>query len=96
MMFPWQLLPFWLLSNVHAQSAKVPLYVGSMAPLSGKRAWWGAGITAAMQMAFEYINNRSDILPSYELRLLADDTRVRFLRHLHILHEIKLWSFRVE
>ena len=82
MMFPWQLLPFWLLSNVQAQSVKVPLYVGSMAPLSGKRAWWGAGITAAMQMAFEYINNRSDILPSYELRLLADDTRVRFLRHL--------------
>jgi len=46
-----------------------------MAPLSGKRAWWGAGITAAMQMAFEYINDRSDILPYYELRLLVNDTQ---------------------
>lgn len=76
----WQLLPFWFLPLAQAQpSAKVPLYIGSMAPLTGKRAWWGAGITAAMQMAFEYINNSSDILPSYELRLLANDTKVRII-----------------
>ena len=61
-----------------------------MAPLTGKRAWWGAGITAAMQMAFEYINNRSDILSFYELRLLANDTQVRFLRPYHLL-----WEFAV-
>lgn len=79
MMLPWQLLPLLVFSNIQAQSsAKVPLYIGSMAPLSGKRAWWGAGITAAMQMAFEYINDRSDILPYYELRLLVNDTQVRF------------------
>ena len=77
-MILWQLLPFWFLTFAQAQpSTKVPLYIGSMAPISGKRAWWGAGITAAMQMAFEYINNSSDILPSYEMRLLANDTKVR-------------------
>jgi len=71
-----QLLLLWFLSLAQAQpSTKVPLYIGSMAPLTGKRAWWGAGITAAMQMAFEYINNSSDVLPSYELRLLANDTK---------------------
>ena len=79
-MFLWELLPFWFLSLAQTQpSAKVPLYIGSMAPLTGQRAWWGAGITAAMQMAFEYINNSSDILPSYELRLLANDTKVRII-----------------
>lgn len=77
-MILWQLLPFSFLTLAQAQlSTKVPLYIGSMAPLSGKRAWWGAGISAAMQMAFEYINNSSDILPSYEMRLLANDTKVR-------------------
>ena len=79
-MFLWELLPFWFLSLAQTQpSAKVPLYIGSMAPLTGQRAWWGAGVTAAMQMAFEYINNSSDILPFYELRLLANDTKVRII-----------------
>jgi len=79
-MILWHLLPFWLLPLAQAQaSLKVPLYIGSMAPLTGKRKWWGAGITAAMRMAFEYINNSSDILPSYELRLLANDTKVRVI-----------------
>ncbi|KAL9969262.1 hypothetical protein ACROYT_G021458 [Oculina patagonica] len=74
-MILWQLLPLCLLVRAQVQPSKVSLYIGSMAPLSGKRAWWGAGITAAMQMAFEYINNSSHILPSYELRLLANDTK---------------------
>ena len=79
-MILWQLLPFCFLPLAQAQPvAKVPLYIGSMAPLTGKRAWWGEGITAAMQMAFEYINHSSDILPSYELRLLANDTKVRII-----------------
>ena len=86
MLLFWQPLPLiFLLAHVQAQSLKVPLYIGSMAPLSGKRSWWGAGITAAMQMAFEYINNRSDILPYYELRLLANDTRVRIARYFECL-----------
>lgn len=79
-MILWQLLSVCLLTHAaQVQSSKSPLYIGSMAPLSGKRAWWGAGITTAMQMAFEYINNSSDILPWYELKLLANDTKVRIL-----------------
>ena len=78
-MILWQLFSVCLLTHAQVHSSKSPLYIGSMAPLSGKRAWWGAGITAAMQMAFEYINNSSDILPWYELKLLANDTKVRIL-----------------
>lgn len=79
-MILWQLLPLCLLAvRAQVQPSKLPLYIGSMAPLSGTRAWWGAGITAAMQMAFEYINNSSHVLPSYELRLLANNTKVRLI-----------------
>ena len=82
MMLVMQWLSLCFVAIVHAQSNKIPLYVGSLAPLSGKRSWWGAGITAAMKMAFDYINNRTDILPSYELTLLANDTKVRCSRIL--------------
>lgn len=75
-MILWVLFHIFLLFLTPAQtkSVKSPLCVGSMAPLTGRRAWWGAGITAAMQMAFEYINNDSSILPGYELKLMANDT----------------------
>lgn len=80
-MILWVLCHIFLLFLTPAQtkSVKSPLYVGSMAPLTGRRAWWGAGITAAMKMAFEYINNDSSILPGYELKLMANDTMVRFI-----------------
>lgn len=88
MMMVMQWLALCFATIFHAQSNKIPLYVGSMAPLSGKRSWWGAGITAAMKMAFEYINNRTDILPSYKLTLLANDTKVRCCRFLLTLNKI--------
>ena len=83
MKLSWQVLLGSLLTVAQAksQSSKVSLYVGSMAPLTGRRSWWGAGITTAMQMAFELINNRSDILPYFELRLLENDTRVRIIAY---------------
>ena len=79
----WQVLLGSLLTVAQAksQSSKVSLYVGSMAPLTGPRSWWGAGITTAMQMAFELINNRSDILPYFELKLLENDTLVRAIEY---------------
>lgn len=52
------------------------LYIGSMAPMSGDRAWWGAGIPLAIEMAFEDINKRSDILKEYKLNLIPRDTQV--------------------
>lgn len=62
------------LANITVQ--KRTLYVGSMAPMTGNRAWWGAGIPLAIQMAFEDINKRSDILKDYELELISRDTKV--------------------
>ena len=83
MKLSWQVLLGSLLTVAQAksQSSKVSLYVGSMAPLTGPRSWWGAGITTAMQMAFELINNRSDILPYFELKLLENDTLVRAIEY---------------
>lgn len=48
-----------------------------MAPMTGKKAWWGAGIPLAIEMAFEDINARNDILKEYRLQLVARDTQVR-------------------
>ena len=62
------------LSNKTGQ--RTTLYVGSMAPMTGKRAWWGAGIPLAIEMAFEDINKRDDILRDYELKLISRDTQV--------------------
>ena len=64
-----------LTATSHAR--KRPLYIGSMAPMTGKRAWWGAGIPLAIEMAFEDINARNDILKEYRLQLVARDTQVR-------------------
>lgn len=61
------------LSNKTGQ--RTTLYVGSMAPMTGKRAWWGAGIPLAIEMAFEDINKRDDILRDYELKLISRDTQ---------------------
>lgn len=75
--FPFGLL---LLSTTNfITSASVPnrtIFIGVMAPLSGSRAWWGAGIPVAIEMAFDYVNNRSDILPGYNLKLVPRDTKV--------------------
>lgn len=49
-----------------------------MAPMTGKKAWWGAGIPLAIEMAFEDINARNDILKEYRLQLVARDTQVRY------------------
>lgn len=69
-----------LASNLTAtsQARKRPLYIGSMAPMTGKKAWWGAGIPLAIEMAFEDINARNDILKEYRLQLVARDTQVRY------------------
>ncbi|KAJ7363713.1 hypothetical protein OS493_009876 [Desmophyllum pertusum] len=74
-MFWWlQLLHLCLLTHAQPQPPKVPLYIGSMAPLSGSRAWWGAGITAAMKWRLSTSTTALTFLLSYELRLLANDT----------------------
>ena len=44
--------------------------------MTGKRAWWGAGIPLAIEMAFEDINARSDVLQGYRLKLIRRDSQV--------------------
>ncbi|XP_068754986.1 gamma-aminobutyric acid type B receptor subunit 2-like [Montipora capricornis] len=62
-------------SRHDSQIQKRQLYIGSMAPVSGKRAWWGGGIPLAFQMAFEDINKRNDVLGAYNLKLVGSDTQ---------------------
>lgn len=46
------------------------LYVGLMVFMIGKRVWWGVGILLVIEMVFEDINKRDDILRGYELKLI--------------------------
>lgn len=46
------------------------LYVGLMVFMIGKRVWWGVGILLVIEMVFEDINKRDDILRDYELKLI--------------------------
>lgn len=65
-------------ANMHNITAhERPLYIGAMAPMTGSRSWWGAGIPLAIEMAFEDINKRSDVLKEYKLILDQRDTQVR-------------------
>lgn len=58
-----------------AVSGKKALHVGALFPMSG--GWpGGQACHPAAQMALEDVNNRRDILPEYELRLIHHDSQV--------------------
>ena len=51
------------------------LYIGGIFPMSG--AWAGGlGCRPAVDMAFEDINSRLDILPGYHLEMVSNDSHV--------------------
>ncbi|XP_071835077.1 gamma-aminobutyric acid type B receptor subunit 1-like [Apostichopus japonicus] len=52
---------------------KIPLYIGGIFSMSG--LWDGSGCLVAAELALEQINNRSDILPDYELKMLWNDSQ---------------------
>ncbi|PIK56927.1 putative gamma-aminobutyric acid type B receptor subunit 1 [Apostichopus japonicus] len=54
-------------------SSTIPLYIGGM--LSMTVGWDGTGCLVAAELAMEQINNRSDILQGYELRMASKDTQ---------------------
>ncbi|XP_020910363.1 gamma-aminobutyric acid type B receptor subunit 1-like [Exaiptasia diaphana] len=62
-------------SSVPLCSSKQPLYIGCISPMTGKSDWWGRGIPVAAEMAFDMINNQSNILKDYELILLKNDSK---------------------
>ncbi len=53
---------------------KIPLYLGGFFSLGG--VWDGSGILPAVEMALDHINERQDVLPEYELRMVWNDTQV--------------------
>ena len=66
---------FPMLDNV---DKKIPLYLGGYFSLGG--IWDGSGILPAVEMALEHINERTDILAEYELKMIWNDTQVSRLR----------------
>ncbi|KFQ98862.1 Gamma-aminobutyric acid type B receptor subunit 1, partial [Nipponia nippon] len=57
-------------------TGKKAVHVGALFPMSG--GWpGGQACLPAVRMALEDINNRRDILPDYELRLIHHDSKVR-------------------
>lgn len=44
-----------------------------MVLMIGDRVWWGVGILLVIEMVFEDINKRSDILKEYKLSLILCD-----------------------
>lgn len=59
---------------------KIPLYIGGMMSMSG--GWDGSGCLVAAELALEQINNRTDILANYELKMLWNDTQVSLINRL--------------
>lgn len=56
-------------------SGKKKLYIGALFPMSG--GWpGGQACLPAAQMALDLVNNRTDILPDYEMELIHYDSRV--------------------
>lgn len=72
-----------LLSWPCAVAGKKKLYIGALFPMSG--GWpGGQACLPAAQMALELVNNRTDILPDYELELIYYDSMVR-IKNLNAL-----------
>lgn len=64
-------------------AGKKKLYIGALFPMSG--GWpGGQACLPAAQMALDLVNNRSDILPDYELELIHYDSMVRAGQHFTI------------
>lgn len=58
-----------------SSAGKKKLYIGALFPMSG--GWpGGQACMPSAQMALDLVNNRSDILPDYELELIHYDSMV--------------------
>ena len=62
--------------NSSVVGGKTPLHVMGLFGMEGP---WPGGhaMLAAVQMGFDHVNARPDILPNYELRLIWNNTKVR-------------------
>lgn len=58
---------------------KKDLYLLGLFPIEGNWGAWGKAFILASEMALDHINNRSDILQGYTLKLDWNDTKVQLL-----------------
>ncbi|XP_071835071.1 gamma-aminobutyric acid type B receptor subunit 1-like isoform X2 [Apostichopus japonicus] len=65
---------------------RIPIHIGGMFSISD-RVWDGSGCLVAAELALEQINNRSDILPDYELRMVWNDTECEKSKMTRILFD---------
>ena len=61
--------------NITTTSSKIPLYLGGYFPMPGS-SYDGSGFIPATQMALDHINERDDILPEYELKMIVNNSGV--------------------
>ncbi|XP_072030368.1 gamma-aminobutyric acid type B receptor subunit 1-like [Amphiura filiformis] len=52
---------------------RIPLYLGGFFSFSGP--WDGSGVLPAVEMALDHINQRTDVLAEYELKMVWNDTQ---------------------
>lgn len=58
-------------------SGKKELYIGAFLSMTFEDSGWlAAGSLPAIQIAFEDVNNSTDILKDYELKMVLKDTKV--------------------
>ena len=69
---------FFYLTLFSLSSAEEPkdVYVLALLPMTGTVWPGGKAILMVANMALEFINNRSDILEGYNLKLIVTDTKV--------------------
>uniref|UniRef100_A0A3P8WS48 Gamma-aminobutyric acid type B receptor subunit 1 n=1 Tax=Cynoglossus semilaevis TaxID=244447 RepID=A0A3P8WS48_CYNSE len=77
--------------------AKKKLYIGALFPMSG--GWpGGQACLPAAQMALQLVNERTDILPDYELELIYYDRTVLFLFfviHTSLIKQVVMRGFEL-
>ena len=61
-------------SRSTSASKKIPLYIIGFFGFGGN--WDNSGVLPAVELAIDHINDRLDILPEYEIRMLWNDTKV--------------------
>ncbi|XP_077991623.1 gamma-aminobutyric acid type B receptor subunit 1-like [Glandiceps talaboti] len=54
---------------------KEPIYIGGLLVLSGEDVFWAGSVYPGVLLALEDINQRNNILPDHELKVVVNDTR---------------------
>ena len=61
-------------TNLTEKREKIPLYIGGIFSMGGD--WDSGGILPAVEMGLDHVNDRVDVLPQYELKMVWNDSQV--------------------